>query len=88
LIPDAVVLVATTRALKMHGGGPEVTPGKQLADTYTKEDLTILKEGTKNLIRHIQNSKKFGMKVVVAINRFVYGVLSCYSVRRLWLMAT
>lgn len=71
LIPDAVVLVATTRALKMHGGGPEVTPGKPLADTYTKEDLIILKEGTKNLIRHIQNSKKFGMKVVVAVNRFV-----------------
>jgi methylenetetrahydrofolate dehydrogenase (NADP+) / methenyltetrahydrofolate cyclohydrolase / formyltetrahydrofolate synthetase len=88
LIPDAVVLVATTRALKMHGGGPEVTPGKPLADTYTKEDLVILKEGTKNLIRHIQNSKKFGMKVVVAINRFAYGVLSCYSVLRLWLTAT
>ncbi|KAH9997273.1 FTHFS-domain-containing protein [Russula vinacea] len=71
LIPDAVVLVATTRALKMHGGGPEVTPGKPLADTYTKEDLVILREGTKNLIRHIQNSKKFGLKVVVAINQFV-----------------
>jgi len=70
LIPDAVVLVATTRALKMHGGGPEVTPGKPLADAYTNEDLVILKEGTKNLIRHIQNSKKFGMKVVVGINRF------------------
>jgi len=70
MTPDAVVLVATTRALKMHGGGPEVTPGKPLADTYTKEDLVILKEGTKNLIRHVQNSKKFGMKVVVAVNRF------------------
>ncbi|KAI0006034.1 FTHFS-domain-containing protein [Russula compacta] len=70
LTPDAVVIVATTRALKMHGGGPEVTPGKPLADTYTKEDLVILKEGTKNLIRHIQNAKKFGLKVVVAINRF------------------
>ena len=88
LIPDAVVLVATTRALKMHGGGPEVTPGKPLADTYTKEDLVILKEGTKNLIRHIENAKKFGMKVVVAINRFAYGVLSYYSVLRLWLMTT
>ena len=88
LIPDAVVIVATTRALKMHGGGPEVTPGKPLAGTYTKEDLVILKEGTKNLIRHIQNSKKFGLKVVVAINRFAYGVLSCYSVLRSWLMAT
>ncbi|KAI0256698.1 P-loop containing nucleoside triphosphate hydrolase protein [Lactifluus subvellereus] len=71
LTPDAVVIVATTRALKMHGGGPEVTPGKPLADTYTKEDLIILGEGTKNLVRHIQNAKKFGLKVVVAINRFV-----------------
>ncbi|KAI0302037.1 C-1-tetrahydrofolate synthase [Russula brevipes] len=64
LTPDAVVIVATTRALKMHGGGPEVTPGKPLADTYTEENLVILREGTKNLIRHIQNSKKFGLKVV------------------------
>jgi len=75
LTPDAVVIVATTRALKMHGGGPEVTPGKPLADTYTKEDLVILKEGTKNLVRHIQNSKKFGLKVVVAVNRFAYGTI-------------
>jgi methylenetetrahydrofolate dehydrogenase (NADP+) / methenyltetrahydrofolate cyclohydrolase / formyltetrahydrofolate synthetase len=72
LTPDAVVIVATTRALKMHGGGPEVTPGKPLADTYTKEDLVILREGTKNLIRHIENAKKFGLKVVVGINRFAY----------------
>ncbi|TFY80839.1 hypothetical protein EWM64_g3178 [Hericium alpestre] len=68
--PDATVIVATTRALKMHGGGPDVTPGKPLAETYTKEDLVTLKEGTKNLVKHIQNSKKFGLKVVVAINQF------------------
>ncbi|KAL4074435.1 formate--tetrahydrofolate ligase-domain-containing protein [Scleroderma yunnanense] len=70
LKPDAVVIVATTRALKMHGGGPEVTPGKPLADTYTKEDLVILKEGCKNLARHIENSRKFGLKAIVGINRF------------------
>ncbi|KAG6333872.1 hypothetical protein ID866_5215 [Astraeus odoratus] len=70
LKPDAVVIVATTRALKMHGGGPEVTPGKPLADTYTKEDLVILKEGCQNLARHIQNSRKFGLKAIVAINKF------------------
>ncbi|VDB82920.1 unnamed protein product [Peniophora sp. CBMAI 1063] len=70
LTPDAVVIVATTRALKMHGGGPDVTPGKPLADTYTKEDLETLREGTKNLVKHIENSKKFGLKVVVAINQF------------------
>jgi methylenetetrahydrofolate dehydrogenase (NADP+)/methenyltetrahydrofolate cyclohydrolase/formyltetrahydrofolate synthetase len=70
LKPDATVIVATTRALKMHGGGPEVTPGKPLADTYTKEDLVTLKEGCQNLARHIENSKKFGVKVIIAINRF------------------
>ncbi|EIW85187.1 FTHFS-domain-containing protein [Coniophora puteana RWD-64-598 SS2] len=70
LAPDATVIVATTRALKMHGGGPEVTPGKPLHDTYTKEDLGTLKEGCKNLVRHIENSKKFGVKVIVAINQF------------------
>ena len=70
LKPDATVLVATTRALKMHGGGPEVTPGKPLHDTYTKEDLVTLKEGAKNLKKHIVNSKKFGIKVIVGINQF------------------
>ena len=88
LTPDAVVIVATTRALKMHGGGPEVTPGKPLADTYTKEDLVILKEGTKNLVRHIQNAKKFGLKVVVAVNRFAYVVQLCRAVVCLCLMTT
>ncbi|KAF8654140.1 hypothetical protein AX16_003670 [Volvariella volvacea WC 439] len=70
LKPDAAVIVATTRALKMHGGGPEVVPGKPLDDTYTKEDIITLKEGCKNLIKHIQNTKKFGIKIIVAINRF------------------
>ena len=72
LTPDAVVIVATTRALKMHGGGPEVTPGKALHETYTKENLEILGEGCKNLIKHIENSKKFGLKVLVGINKFSY----------------
>ncbi|KAG6900890.1 hypothetical protein C0993_010009 [Termitomyces sp. T159_Od127] len=70
LTPDATVIVATTRALKMHGGGPEVTPGKPLSEVYTSEDLVTLKEGCKNLVKHIQNSKKFGIKAIVAINQF------------------
>jgi len=70
LKPDATVIVATTRALKMHGGGPEVTPGKALHETYVKEDLVTLKEGIKNLTRHIENSRKFGIKVIVGVNRF------------------
>lgn len=72
LSPDAVVIVATTRALKMHGGGPDVSPGKPLHETYTKEDLVTLKEGCKNLAKHIQNSRKFGVKVIIAINQFSY----------------
>ncbi|KDQ60820.1 hypothetical protein JAAARDRAFT_124343 [Jaapia argillacea MUCL 33604] len=70
LVPDAVIIVATTRALKMHGGGPEVTPGKALHETYTKENLSTLEAGCKNLIKHIENSRKFGLKVIVAINQF------------------
>lgn len=70
LKPDATIIVATTRALKMHGGGPDVTPGKALHETYTKENLEILKEGCKNLARHIENSRKFGIKVLVGINKF------------------
>lgn len=81
LTPDAVVIVATTRALKMHGGGPEVTPGKMLHETYTKENLEILREGCKNLVKHIENSKKFGLKVLVGINKFscVFSFPWCYT---------
>jgi methylenetetrahydrofolate dehydrogenase (NADP+)/methenyltetrahydrofolate cyclohydrolase/formyltetrahydrofolate synthetase len=70
LTPDATVIVATTRALKMHGGGPEVSPGKALHETYTKENLAVLQKGCGNLVRHIQNCRKFGVKVIVAINQF------------------
>jgi methylenetetrahydrofolate dehydrogenase (NADP+)/methenyltetrahydrofolate cyclohydrolase/formyltetrahydrofolate synthetase len=70
LTPDGTVIVATTRALKMHGGGPDVVPGKPLHETYTKEDLVTLKEGCGNLVRHIENCRKFGVKVIVAINQF------------------
>ena len=78
LKPDAVIIVATTRALKMHGGGPAVTPGKALHETYTKEDLVTLKEGCKNLMKHIENSRKFGLKVIVAINQFAYVTVSLH----------
>ncbi|KAJ3981921.1 formate-tetrahydrofolate ligase [Lentinula detonsa] len=61
LKPDATVIVATTRALKIHGVGPDVTPGKPLHETYTKEELITLKEGCKNLFQHIKNSRKFGI---------------------------
>ncbi|GAA5968753.1 hypothetical protein JCM3765_000856 [Sporobolomyces pararoseus] len=70
LHPNAVVLVATIRALKMHGGGPDVTPGKPLPEVYLNENLEILEKGCSNLAKHIENAKKLGIKVIVAVNRF------------------
>ena len=70
MMPDAVVLVATVRALKMHGGGPKVTPGKPLAAAYTHEDLALLGKGLDNLRAHLAIIRKFGLPAVVAINSF------------------
>ena len=70
LVPDCVVLVGTIRALKMHGGGPKVTPGKPLPDAYVQEDLELLEKGMCNLTRNIEIARKFGIPVVVAINQF------------------
>lgn len=70
LIPNCVVLVCTVRALKMHGGGPKVVAGKPLDSAYTQENLELLERGLPNLLQHIENALKFGVPVVVAINRF------------------
>jgi formyltetrahydrofolate synthetase len=70
LVPDCVVLVSTVRALKMHGGGPRVVAGKPLDKAYTEENLELLEKGLPNLLQHIENATKFGVPVVVAINRF------------------
>ncbi len=70
LKPDGAVLVATIRALKMHGGGPKVVAGKPLAHEYTTENLELLEKGSSNMVRLISNARSFGIPVVVAINRF------------------
>ncbi|MDZ7843481.1 MAG: formate--tetrahydrofolate ligase [Anaerolineales bacterium] len=70
LVPDAVVLVATVRALKMHGGGPKVTAGAPLDSAYVTENLELLEAGIPNLEAHIENAQKFGIPVVVAVNSF------------------
>ncbi|MDR1971135.1 MAG: formate--tetrahydrofolate ligase [Treponema sp.] len=70
LKPDAVVLVATVRALKSHGGGPAVVPGKPLAAAYQEENLELLKAGLANLRAHIGIVRRFGVPAVVAINAF------------------
>ncbi len=70
LIPNVVVLVATVRALKMHGGGPKVVAGKPLDHAYTEENLNLLRAGLGNLQVHIKNALRFGIPVVVAVNSF------------------
>jgi len=70
LIPNCVVLVTSIRALKMHGGGPRVVPGRPLDPAYTEENVELLKKGLPNMVQHIENVLKFGVPVVVAINRF------------------
>ena len=70
LRPDCVVLVATVRALKTHGGGPRVVLGRPLDKAYTEENLSLLQAGIPNLVAHINTVKRFGLPVVVAINSF------------------
>ena len=70
LVPHVVVLVATVRALKMHGGGPRVVAGKPLDSAYTDENLELLRAGLGNLQHHIKNARGFGVNVVVAVNSF------------------
>lgn len=71
LIPDAAVIVASIRALKMHGGGPSVTPGKPLASEYKTENVELVEKGFSNLRKQITNTLMQGVPVIVAINSFV-----------------
>ncbi len=70
LIPNVVVIVATIRALKMHGGLGRVVAGKPLPDELKRENLPALEKGGANLAANIHIAKQFGIPVVVAINRF------------------
>lgn len=71
LRPSVVVLVATVRALKMHGGGPNVSAGAPLPREYTDENLSLVAGGCRsNLKKQIQIAHLFGVPVVVAINVF------------------
>lgn len=70
LTPNASVIVATIRALKMHGGGPGVIPGRSLPEEYKRENLKLLENGIPNLLRHIAIIKKSGINPVVCINAF------------------
>jgi len=70
LIPNCVVIVASVRALKMHGGGPRVVAGLPLDKAYTEENLELLEKGLANLEANIGIARRFGIPVVVAVNRF------------------
>ena len=70
LKPDAVVIVATIRALKMHGGGPAVKPGMPLDTAYTSEDPDLVEKGCENLLAHIDIVRKSGVRPVVCVKQF------------------
>ena len=70
MIPNCVVLVATIRALKMHGGLGRIVPGRPLPEELTRENLEYLERGCDNLRTHIAIARSFGVPVVVAVNRF------------------
>lgn len=70
LTPHAVVIVATVRALKMHGGGSAVKPGLALCEEYTKENPALVEKGCENLLAHIEIVGKSGIKPIVCINSF------------------
>ncbi|CAM9194841.1 unnamed protein product [Phaeothamnion confervicola] len=69
-VPQCAVIVATVRALKMHGGGPPVVAGTPLNVVYKEENLELLRAGCANLCVHIRNAAKYGVKAVVGINMF------------------
>jgi formate--tetrahydrofolate ligase len=70
LKPHCAVLVATVRALKMHGGGPKVVPGRPLDEAYTKENVGLVEKGCANMVAHIETLRKAGINPVVCINSF------------------
>lgn len=68
--PDTVVLVATSRALKLHGGATDVKPGQPLPAEYVNENLEFLEKGCANMAKQIANIKQYNVPVVVCINQF------------------
>ncbi|MCX5864616.1 MAG: formate--tetrahydrofolate ligase [Deltaproteobacteria bacterium] len=84
LKPHVSVLTATIRALKMHGGGPKVVPGKPLDDAYTKENVGLVEKGCENMVHLINVIRKAGINPVVCINRFYSDTdEECRVVRRI-----
>jgi formate--tetrahydrofolate ligase len=70
LTPNVSVIVATIRALKMHGGGPAVAPGRPLDAAYTESHPDLVEAGIENLVAHIETVRKSGVNPVVCLNHF------------------
>ena len=70
LVPNCSVIVATIRALKMHGGGPPVVPGKPLDPVYTEPNPKLVEKGLENLAAHLETIKKSLAHPVVCVNHF------------------
>lgn len=70
LKPHCAVIVSTIRALKCHGGGPPVPPGKPVDPTYFKENVEWVEKGCENMTHHIRTVRKAGINPVVCINSF------------------
>jgi len=70
LVPNCSVIVATVRALKMHGGGPSVVPGKPLDKAYTQPNPALVEKGMENLLAHIEIVSKSGIHPIVCVNHF------------------
>ena len=70
LTPNVSVIVTTVRALKMHGGGPKVVPGRPLPVEHTEENLELVEKGSENLFHHVNTVLKSGIVPVVCINQF------------------
>jgi formyltetrahydrofolate synthetase len=70
LTPNVSIIVCTIRALKMHGGGPKVSPGQPLDKAYTEKNTALVEKGVENLLSHIETVKISGIQPVVCINHF------------------
>ena len=70
LRPECVVMVASVRALKMHGGEGRILPGRPMPPELTSENIPAVERGLPNLQKQIENARLFGVPVVVAVNRF------------------
>jgi len=71
LKPSCAVIVATIRALKMHGGGPSVTPGKPLDASYKQSAPQLVAQGLDNLYAHLEIVRRSGIPAVVCLNHFL-----------------